>query len=213
MQNAYKNLQRKINEVRRRWIRLIIFKGLAQSLLVVVVSFITIFVLDMLLNLPDWSRFLLLLSMVLIFVVVTFTKVVRPILAIPAEIQLARYLEEKHPDLEDRLVTAVELGGKQTTPYSDVFLHRLLDDARTHIAPLNLPRSLPARAPVVWSSFATATLVVLVGFLFANLDFFSFRTNRIVTHLHCWYSRVMPVCLSALRWISLLRLPDLSLRV
>jgi len=126
------------------------------------------------------------------FVVTLFWTIVRRFLNVPTEIQLARYLEEKHPQLEDRLVTAVELGGAENPGVSPRLLSQLLDDARFHIQPLNLSKSIRSKSTVVWSSFAMALLLFLGAMIPANLDFFALKTNRIFSPWKFRNAKIFP---------------------
>lgn len=179
MNARHETLKRRINKVCQHWKMLILLKGGSITLLSTIAALLFVFLLDFLLELEGAARFFLMTGIVTTFVVTLFWTIVRPFLNVPTEIQLARYLEEKHPQLEDRLVTAVELGGAENPGASPRLLAQLLDDARFHIQPLNLSKSIRSKSAVVWSSFAMALLLFLGAMIPANLDFFALKTNRI----------------------------------
>ncbi|MCH7755066.1 hypothetical protein IH970_08085 [candidate division KSB1 bacterium] len=179
MNARHEILKKRINKVRQHWKKLILMKGGSLTLLSTVAALSIGFLMDSFFELEGSARFLLMTGIVTTFVVTLFWTLVRPLLNVPTEIQLARYLEEKNPQLEDRLVTAVELGGSEHPGTSSRLLAQLLDDARIHIQPLNLAKSLHSKSAVVWSSFAMALLLFLGAMIPANLDFFTLKTNRI----------------------------------
>ncbi|MFQ5772111.1 MAG: DUF4175 family protein, partial [bacterium] len=126
-------------------------------------------------------RLILLAAIFVIFFVSFYVALIRPLFKVPSESQLARFIEEKHPELEDRLVSAVELGGVENPRISSQILARLLDDTRFHIEPLNLPKDLRAQSAMLWTSLALAVSMFLGAFVLFNLDFFSLKSNRVFT--------------------------------
>ncbi|MFQ5648648.1 MAG: DUF4175 family protein [bacterium] len=181
MSYQHRRLKQRIDEVCRRWKKLILLKGGSQVLLATITVFVLAFALDSFVQLDTALRLLLLLVMAVVFSVTAYLEVIRPLLRVPGEAQLARYLEEKHPHLEDRLVTAIELGAAGDPNTSHRILEKLLDDTRFHVEPLNLTKSMKVRTAVVWSGAALAACVLLTGFVFSNRDFFALKSNRILT--------------------------------
>ena len=181
MNQQYTVLKRRVHEVCRQWKKLILLKGGAQVLISTIVAFMLAFLLDSLFDLDTVVRLGLLAVIVAAFLVTLYIEIIRPFLNVPTEIRIARYLEEKHPHLEDRLVTAIELGDSENLQVSHNILEKLLDDARFHVEPLNLPQTLQARGAVVWSSVALVAMLFLTGMIFSNMDQFGFRINRLFT--------------------------------
>jgi len=179
MKSQHQQLQNKIRRVRSHWKRLILLSGLAKIILSTLFIFGFALFLDRLFVLNQTVRFLLLCSGAIAFVVILFAVIIKPLMKVPSEIVLARYLEEKHPQLEDRLVTAVELGGSDTSIISKKLLEKLLEDARHHIDPINLPRSLRATGAILWSSAAVAFCLVLGLLILSHFDGFDLEFSRL----------------------------------
>ncbi len=181
MNYQHQKLKQKINEVCRQWKRVIFLKGASQVVLATLAVFLLFFALDSIFELDTFVRVILLGLMVGVFVVLSYIELIRPLMHVPNETQLARFLEEKHPNLEDRLVTAVELGGAEDPRASQAIFEKLLDDTRFHVEPLNLASTVKSRSASIWSGAAALGMVILVGLLFLNFDFFSMRSNRLLT--------------------------------
>lgn len=179
MKSQHKQLQNKIGRVCSHWKKLILLSGLAKIILSALFILGFAFFLDRLFVFTQTVRFLLLCGGAVVFVVIVFAVIIKPLLKVPSEIALARYLEEKHPQLEDRLVTAVELGGTETPIISKKLLEKLLEDARHHIDPINLPRSLRATSAILWSSAAGVFCLVLGALFLSDLGEFDLEFSRL----------------------------------
>jgi hypothetical protein len=119
-------------------------------------------------------------------VVFVFIKhVLRPWQQTPTPQQVARRLEESHPDLEDRLATVVEYGDQQFAPDAQEMLRRLLNEVAMQTAHFNFSRQVAAPHAGAWKIFSllavAGALIVLIGFfnpLRQNLsELFSTRLN------------------------------------
>ncbi len=146
-----------------------------------VLAFLLAFALDSFLNLGPTLRLLMLIAVASVFAVLFVISILRPLTQVPDRSRIARYLEEKHPHLQDRLITAVELHGKVDPGISKALLEKLLEDARFHIEPLNLRKSLQTRVAYLWSAFSLAVLLCVAALLLSNLGTLSLRPDRILT--------------------------------
>ncbi|NIR70437.1 hypothetical protein GWO43_03805 [candidate division KSB1 bacterium] len=179
MNYQHQTLVNRINKVCRRWKTAILLKGGAKVLIVAITAFLIAFALDSLVELSHPVRFALLGILIAVTLTAIVLEIVRPLLKVPNHSQLARYIEEKHPDLEDRLVSAVELGGGENVRISPQILEKLLEDTRFRVEPLNLSKTIRTKGAVLWSSFATVTAFLLGLFILSNLDLFSLKSGRI----------------------------------
>ena len=106
-----------------------------------------------------WTRlvgFLGLLSLSVYYIVL-------PLIRIPTVRQVARFLEERHPQLQERLSTAVEI--ETATAQVDAGMQRLITrDARKHVAKLSEPRLYYPRR-----SFTSLALVFSCLLIFSFL--------------------------------------------
>ena len=174
-------LQDRIHAVIRRWRYLILLKGSAMLVISLIAGLALTFTLDSFFSLGNTARLLLLTLTLAATGGILYLALIRPLLKTPSSDQVARFIEEKHPQLEDRLVTAVELGEADNPRISQQILDKLLDDARFHIEPINLPRTMRAQSTMLWSSVAAALAVLAGGLLFSRLDYFLEHSNRIFT--------------------------------
>ncbi|MFQ6113299.1 MAG: DUF4175 family protein, partial [bacterium] len=179
--HEHQHLKNRINQVYRRWKRLIWLKGVGIALLSGIVAFLLAFALDSFFELSLPMRLLLLALIGAVILTSIYYEIVRPLMKAPSLTQLARYVEEKYPDLEDRLVTAVEVGGRENPRISSIILEKLLDDTRVHIENLNLPRTVRTKGPVILGAVGLAASVVVAAAILSNLDYFISKSNRIFT--------------------------------
>jgi hypothetical protein len=72
--------------------------------------------------------------------------IVRPLRRKINDAQIARLIEERHPGLEDRLVSAVEFSGEDQRPAaSAAIIDRLIDDADKRVDEVNLDEIVPRK--------------------------------------------------------------------
>jgi hypothetical protein len=181
MNNQHRLLKEEINQVYRRWRQVVIFKGASKALIVTVAALLLVFLVDTVFQLGPTFLISLLVLVAIVSLATLYLALIRPLMRAPSQNQIARYIEEKNPNLEDRLISALELGGTTDPTVSAQILSKLLEDTRFHIEPLNLPKFVPAKAATAWGSFALATSVFLAAFVLSNLDFFTLKSNRIFT--------------------------------
>jgi len=90
---------------------------------------------------------------------------VRPLVRRTGDARVARFVEEKHPEFKDRLVTAVDLHGKSATdPSARVFGELVAEDAlrRAPSAPADqLIESRRIFRPLIWAVGSVAVILLL----------------------------------------------------
>ena len=98
----------KISQVRRKWKTFLWVRGLAWVLGVLVASLVVGLLIADSKSVPYWavSAMRFGLAGALIFTVIR--ALVMPLRRPPTDLQLARFVEEKNPGLDERLVSAVE---------------------------------------------------------------------------------------------------------
>ena len=179
MNTPYEVLLQRINRACRRWKQQVWLQGLAKVVLTAVAAFLVAFALDSAFDLPHLVRYVLLGFIVVATLFVAFQALVRPLSHAPTPRQIARYVEEKHRDLDDRLVTAVELGASRSLRFSPEMLEQLLLDARLRVEPIDLRRTIRNTGAVIWSALAFVGTVVLLGLVLNNLEWFASKSSRI----------------------------------
>ena len=154
-----------LNSVRRRW-------RLAATARGVAIASVTAFVLTVLAVLwsnawrfSDTSVRSSRIVMILAILAALALFLVRPLLERLSDARLARFIEEKNPQLRDRLVTAVDLAGKSSTDRNAKLFEELLAQdalAKTASAP---PDSLIERRkifrPFLWAAISLGLILAL----------------------------------------------------
>jgi len=151
---SYESLLARIRQVRRRWRPHVLVKGISLFL----ASAIGLLVLGV------WGADLfgfrpaavwvmrLLAGGTVLFVGWYFLYV--PLRARVRDVQIAQYIEEKYPQLEDRLVTAVEYGGQSTA--SSGMIDLLIKDALDKTSRVDLSIFLSRRRLLSFGSLGIA---------------------------------------------------------
>ncbi len=160
-------IESRLKALRGRLRRLIVAAGLARIALLLFGLIAGLFVLDWLFHLaPEWRLALSLAGAVGLLVAV-YRYLVRPLLVPMPDDQLALLFERRFPELEDVLVSAVQLAiGRGSAP-SDL-IEAVVDDAERAADGLD-PGSVSRARPVVRMS-ALAVGAVALSVLFALLS-------------------------------------------
>lgn len=156
---SYQNLLSRIREVRRRWRAQKIVKGVALFLpAAVALLLLGIWGADLFgfKPLAVWTMRLMTGGAA---IYVAFRFFVVPLRRRISDIQIAQYIEERYPDLEDRLVTAVEFGdGRGISPG---MLDLLIKDAMEKTSRIDFSVFLNRRHLTAYGVVAAATSLPL----------------------------------------------------
>jgi len=177
MNTLYKHLENDLEMGLRAWRRSRMQRGLAISLAgLLVLAGLVFFASPAVITFPAlwWT---LLGVAFLGWMALTVQYLILPLRHRPNLPQIARYIEEHNPDLEDRLTTAVEFGrhapnpprtarrGEETPPNPQALLHRLLDDALRGAKHIDFSQQLEIRFARLWRTLAVLTsLLALIIF-------------------------------------------------
>src|SRR5499425_256890 len=123
----HEELLRKIAIVRSRWKAFLWLRGLAWVLGVTVVSLLIGLALADSRAVSGWSLIGLRFAILAAIAVTVIKTLVLPLRRTPTDTQLARFIEEKNPGLQDRLVSAVDAIQK-ARPEQLTFVHLLTKD-------------------------------------------------------------------------------------
>ena len=131
---GYAELQTKILDARRVWKRSIFWAGFAIVLTGIIAVFVGEAIIDWLMPLPSFVRIALLTVGVGVTGYLLYKYLVRPLRAALTLRDIALNVEQNHPDLEDRLVSAIEFGNRESTdPIEAHMLQRLLEDTTQRV--------------------------------------------------------------------------------
>ena len=131
---GYAELQAKILEARRVWKRSIFWAGFAIVLTGLIALFMGEAIVDWLMPLPGFVRIALLIGGIGAIGYLLYRYLIQPLRASLTLRDVALNVERNHPDLEDRLVSAVQFGNRESTdPIEAHMLQRLLEDATERV--------------------------------------------------------------------------------
>src|SRR5215475_6292327 len=91
---------------------------------------------------------------------------VRPLRRRASDAQLARLVEEKHPGMEDRFVSAIEFSGEEMrAAFSPVIVDRLVDDADRRASDVSVDEIVPRKRFWQFGGAAAASLALFIAAL------------------------------------------------
>ena len=131
---GYAELQEKISEARRAWKRSVFWTGMAIVLTGVIALFVGEAIIDWLMPLPGIVRIALLTVGLGATGYLLYRYLILPIRASLTLRDVALNVERNHPNLEDRLVSAIQFGNRESTdPIEAHMLQRLLEDTTQRV--------------------------------------------------------------------------------
>ncbi len=131
---GYAELQARILDARRVWKRSLFWTGLAIVLIGLLAILIGGSVVDWLMPLPSPVRIVLLAGIVGATLYLLYKHLIQPLRASLTLRDVALNVEQSHPNLEDRLVSAVQFGARESDdPIEAHMLQRLLEDTTERI--------------------------------------------------------------------------------
>ena len=126
---GYAELQTRILDARRVWKRSLFWTGFAIVLTGIIVLLAGEAIVDWLMPLPSPVRIALLAVGVCVTGYLLYKYLIRPLRASLTLRDVALNVERNHPNLEDRLVSSIEFGDRESTdPIEAHMLQRLLED-------------------------------------------------------------------------------------
>src|SRR5262249_38413636 len=103
---------------------------------------------------------------VLSVIAAVYFALVRPLRRRVSDNQLARLVEEKHPGIDDRFVTAMEFSSEeQRAAFSPVIVDRLVDDADRHARDVSVDEIVPRKRFWQFGGAAAASLALFIAAL------------------------------------------------
>jgi hypothetical protein len=174
---GYRQIQSRIHLVRRRWRTRMIVKGLSLSLVFTIA----------LLVLGVWGADLfgfkpaaVWLARILSIGAVGYT--VLRFLILPAgrritDLQIARHVEERYPELQDRLVTSVEFGGNSAQDSGLVDL--LIRDALDKTSKLDFSVFTGHRHLLIYGALGIGSALILISLMTWGPSYFHYGFDRL----------------------------------
>ena len=130
----YAELQAKILDARRVWKRSLFWTGFAIVLIGILAILVGGSIVDWLMPMPSAVRIALLAGIVGTTLYLLYKYLIQPMRAALTLRDVALNVEQSHPNLEDRLVSAVQFGARESDdPIESHMLQRLLEDTTQRI--------------------------------------------------------------------------------
>ena len=140
---GYAELQARISGARRVWKRSLFWTGFAIVLTGIIALLAGEAIVDWLMPLPGTVRIMLLGVGAGVIGYLLYTYLVQPLRASLTLRDVALNVERNHPDLEDRLVSAIEFGNRESTdPIETHMLQRLLEDTTERVKGINFKATI-----------------------------------------------------------------------
>ena len=140
---GYTELQARISGARRVWKRSLFWTGFAIVLTGVIALLVGEAMVDWLMPLPSAIRLALLVVGAGVIGYLLYKYLIQPLRASLTLRDVALNVERNHPDLEDRLVSAIEFGNRESTdPIEAHMLQRLLEDTVERVKGINFKATI-----------------------------------------------------------------------
>ena len=140
---GYAELQARISGARRVWKRSLFWTGFAIVLTGVIALLVGEALVDWLMPLPGTVRITLLVVGAGVIGYLLYKYLVQPLRASLTLRDVALNVERNHPDLEDRLVSAIEFGNRESAdPIEAHMLQRLLEDTTERVKGINFKATI-----------------------------------------------------------------------
>src|SRR5262252_9213121 len=178
----HEELLRKIALVRGRWKAFLWFRGLAWILGVMVASLLIGLALANSTGISGWTVSLLRLGLLAAVLFTIFKALVLPLRRTPTDTQLARFIEEKNPGLEDRLVSAVEAIHKSKTEQV-AFVHLLINDTLQRTRHVRFGDQVNKRKFSTFAALTAAFAIALIVSLYISSLFFPVGSAKLLAGL------------------------------
>src|SRR5215470_2241977 len=155
-----------ISAVRKRRNLLITLRGLAITIVVTAAMLVITGLAAYRFRFSAAALVSLRIFAVLSVIAAGFFALVRPLRRRASDAQLARLVEEKHPGVEERFVSAIEFSGEETrAAFSPVIIDRLVDDADRHARDVSLDEIVPRKRFWQFGGAAAASLALFIAAL------------------------------------------------
>lgn len=140
---GYAELQSKILDARRVWKRSLFWTGAAIVLIGLLAILVGESIVDWLMPLPSTVRVAMLVGIVVAVIYLLFRHIIQPLRSSLTLRDVALNVEQTHPNLEDRLVSAVQFGSRESDdPIESHMLQRLLEDTTQRIKDIDFKATI-----------------------------------------------------------------------
>jgi hypothetical protein len=161
-------VENKLNDFRIRRRNLILLRGFCSGILSFLGAFVIIALIDYLSNarMDNEVRSGLTITGYIFVIVMIWKTCIYPLLQLPSTRKLARLLEQSSPNLQEDLLTAVELGmPSQSAVDSEIFRALVQKQAATKASKIDIKSILPIGRLKHWFTGTLALVIITLGLL------------------------------------------------
>jgi hypothetical protein len=187
MAQNYTELQVHLDRVRWAWKRAAALQGLAAVVIEALGMFLLFVLLDYIYVMPQTLRVATLALMGAVLAFLFVRHVVRPLLRVISDDQIAMYIEERQLDTEGALLTATSVGRESSgnaTPVHDFIVANIVQSAVSKAGAIQLSRVLNLAK---LRKYGIAALIVLLFFGISALRYSSFFSHQAGRLLMPWH--------------------------
>jgi len=157
----YAELQSRILDARRVWKRSLFWTGSAIVLIGILAFLVGESIIDLLMPLPSPVRIVLLAGIVGATLYLLYKHLIQPLRAALTLRDIALNVEQRHPNLEDRLVSAIQFGDRESDdPIEAHMLQRLLEDTTERIKSIDFKATVDHSKTRKYVGIATLVIAV-----------------------------------------------------
>lgn len=160
--DAYPRLIHALNDLRRQWRAQMVLQGVLLALAGVAAVLLTVIATDNLFQLDTAGRSLLALLLWGALAVCLLRLVVKRWLEDRRDDYFAALVEQKHPELRNQLINALQLGRHNQNGFSPVLIDAIVTDAARATADLDMNTSLDRR-PTKRATLVAALAILVIG--------------------------------------------------
>lgn len=164
MNKSPRSIHELIKLVKKRWVSRILQKGIGILILTFLFFAISYLLLTYLLGPSSLIQSVLITLAVLTLLTQVGLMIVRPLLRGLDDQKFALFIEEKMPQLEDRINSAVEIGESEWPEKTEI-IDKLIDDATKEISTIQLSEVIERKKERILSGSAFALLFMFVAFI------------------------------------------------
>lgn len=170
-----------LKRVLKQWRMTLMLQGLALTATAAVLLVGLSMFIDYAVGLGSGARAALLALCVAGVAVVAVRYLIRPLRRVPSDLQVARYVEERYPELNDGFVSAVEFEDKPLEGTSHVFLDQLIEKVTTQTTRIDFAHIIDPRRARRSQGAAFIAIGLLAVFAMQDVDMFSRSAARLAT--------------------------------
>ncbi|MDZ7816635.1 MAG: DUF4175 family protein [Planctomycetota bacterium] len=177
---AHKHIRRYLDTARTKWVMLRFLEGSLKVLAVTGIVVLLSFLADNALTLSPWLRGSLLGVCIVVFLGGLGREMFLLTYRVPSDESMARIIEKKHPDLDNRVINSVMLSKKELSGGAAMIVSSLVNSTAATVDRFDLRGIVNVKRLRQFAVAAVLVLVLLVGYGFAMPQHFGNAFKRFI---------------------------------